>query len=293
MATPPEPPPDYVAEEEVTRPAGPPPERNWWVWLVVLLVLVASGLLAWYFLSRGSDKSKVPDVTGLPEQVAAQRVHQKGLIAIPNTGPSPRPVGVVFAQRPGPGVQVDKGQTVTIFISSGPARKAVPNVTDLPFEQAQQRLTAAGFKSRVKRVASTRPKGVVTEQAPVAGVTAVKGTTVVLTVSNGPKPVIVPSFVGQTQGAAVSQLTKLGLKPQLQNVPSNKPVGLVVAQKPSAGTEVDKGSTVVLNVSRGTGGGTTTVQTTTTTATTAATTAANSSIPRSSYVAIFVGRFSG
>ncbi len=272
MATPPEPPPDYVAEEEVTRPAGPPPERNWWVWLVLLLVLVVGGLLAWYFLSRGSDKSKVPDVIGLPEQVAAQRIHQKGLIAIPNTGSSSRPVAVVFAQRPGPGVQVDKGQTVTIFISSGPARKAVPNVTDLPLEQAQQRLTAVGFKSRVKRVASTRPKGVVTEQAPVAGVTAVKGTTVVLRVSNGRQPVIVPSFVGQTQGAAVSQLTKLGLKPQLQNVPSNKPVGLVVAQKPAAGTEVDKGSTVVLNVSRGTGGGTTTVQTTTTTAATAATT---------------------
>jgi beta-lactam-binding protein with PASTA domain len=273
MATPPEPPPDYVAEEEVTRPAGPPPpERNWWVWLVLLLVLVVGGLLAWYFLSRGSDKSKVPNVIGLPEQVAAQRVHQKGLIAIPNTGPSSRPVAVVFAQRPGPGVQVDKGQTVTIFISSGPARKAVPNVTGLPLEQAQQQLTAVGFKSQVKRVASTRPKGVVTEQAPVAGVTAVKGTTVVLTVSNGRQPVIVPSVVGQTQGAAVSQLTKLGLKPQLQNVPSNKPVGLVVAQKPAAGTEVDKGSTVVLNVSRGTGGGTTTLQSTTTTATTAATT---------------------
>jgi beta-lactam-binding protein with PASTA domain len=272
MATPPEPPPDYVAEEEVTRPAGPPPpERNWWVWLVVLLVLVVGGLLAWYFLSRGSDKSKVPDVIGLPEQVAAQRVHQKGLIAIPNTGPSSRSVGVVFAQRPGPGVQVDKGQTVTIFISSGPARKAIPNVTDLPLEQAQQRLTAAGFKSRVKRVASKRPKGVVTEQTPVAGVTAVKGTTVVLTVSNGRQPVIVPSVVGQTQGAAVSQLTKLGLKPQLQNVPSNKPVGLVVAQKPAAGQEVNKGSTVILNVSRGTGGGTTTPQTTTTTATTATT----------------------
>ena len=97
----------------------------------------------------------------------------------------------------------------------------------------------------------------------------VKGTTVVLSVSNGLKPVVVPSLVGQTQGAAVSQLTKLGLKPQLQNVSSSQPAGLVVAQKPPAGKEVDKGSAVVLNVSRGTGGGTTTVQTTTTTTTTA------------------------
>ena len=264
-------PPDFTATEEVAEPVGPPPERNWWIWLVLLLLLVVGGLLAWYFLSRGSDKSTVPDVIGLPEQVAAQRIHQRGLIAIPNTAPSSRPVGVVFAQRPGAGVQIDKGQSVTISISGGPAGKAVPNVTGLPLQRAQQQLQSAGFQSRVKRVASSQPKGVVTEQAPVAGVTAVKGTTVVLSVSNGRKPVIVPSVVGQTQGAAVTQLTKLGLKAQLQNVPSDKPAGQVVAQKPPAGKEVDKGSTVVLNVSRGTGGVSTTVQTTTAATTTSTT----------------------
>ena len=260
------------ATEEVAEPLGPPPERNWWIWLVLLLLLVVGGLLAWYFLSRGNDKRTVPKVVGLPEQVAAQRIHQKGLVAIPNTGLSSRPIGVVFAQRPGAGVQVDKGQSVTISISGGPARKAVPNVTGLPVAQAQQRLTAAGFKSQVKRVASTQPKGIVTQQAPVAGVTALKGTPVQLSVSNGAKPVAVPSLVGQTQGAAVTQLTKLGLKPQLQNVASSQPAGQVVGQKPPAGTEVDKGSTVVVNVSRGTGGGTTTVNATTTAVTTAATT---------------------
>ena len=272
MATPREPPRGYIPGEEVTRPVGPPPERNWWIWLVLLLLLVVGGLLAWFFLSRSSDKATVPDVIGEPEQVAAQRIHQKGLIAIPNVAPSSRPIGVVFAQRPGAGVQVDKGQSVTISISGGPARKAVPNVTSLPLAQARQRLTAAGFKSQVKRVASTRPKGIVTQQTPVAGVTAVKGTTVQLSVSNGVKPVVIPSLAGQTQGAAVTQLTKLGLKPQLQNVSSSQPAGQVVAQKPPAGSEVDKGSTVVLNVSRGTGGGTTTVHATTTAATTTGTT---------------------
>jgi beta-lactam-binding protein with PASTA domain len=260
-----------AATEEVVEPAAPPPERNWWIWLVLLLLLVVGGLLAWFFLTRGSDKTTVPRVVGLQESAATQRLQAKHLKVLPNTAPSSRPLGVVFAQRPGAGAQVKKGQTVAISVSGGPARLAVPNVTSVPLKQAQQKLTAAGFKSSVKRVASTRPKDVVTDQAPVAGVTAVKGTTVVLSVSNGLKPVVVPSLVGQTQGAAVSQLTKLGLKPQLQNVSSGQPAGLVVAQKPPAGKEVDKGSTVVLNVSRGAAGGTTTVQTTTTTTTSAAT----------------------
>jgi beta-lactam-binding protein with PASTA domain len=257
-------------EEEVAEPAGPPPERYWWLWLLLLLLLVVAGLLIWYFVSRGNDKAGVPDVVGLREPVAAQRIQQKGLIVAPRPGPSARPAGIVFAQRPGAGVQLDKGKSVTIFVSTGPVRIAVPDVADLPLASADTKLTAAGLKAKVKRVASTRPKGIVIEQSPVAGVTVAKGTTVTLSVSNGQKPVIVPSLVGSTQGAAVTQLTKLGLKPKLQNVPSSKPAGQVAAQNPPAGKEVDKGSTVILNVSNGSGGGsTTTLQTTTTTGTAA------------------------
>jgi beta-lactam-binding protein with PASTA domain len=277
-------------EEEVAEPVAPPPERNWWVWLLLLLLLVVAGLLLWFFLSRGSDKRTVPDVVGMNSNAAARRLHDKDLNAIPNTAPSSRPVGIVFAQRPGAGTRVKKGSDVTISISGGLARKAVPNVTDLPVAQAQQQLTSAGFQTVVKRVASTRTKGVVTTQDPAPGVTAVKGATVTLSVSNGQKPVVVPSLVGLTQGAAVTQLTKAGLKPQLQNVASRKPAGQVVSQKPPAGKQVDKGSTVVLNVSSGAGGGTTTVQTTATTATTsAATPSAGTQIPTVRGLAIVAG----
>src|SRR5207247_1175590 len=134
--------------------------------------------------------------------------------------------------------------------------------TGLPLKDARQNLQSAGFATEVKRVASSRPKGIVVDQEPVAGVTAVRGTTVKLDVSSGVKPVIVPRLIGQTQGAAVSTLTKLGLKPLLQNVPSSKPVGIVVGQKPPAGKEVEKGSSVTANVSTGTGPSTTTLATT-------------------------------
>jgi serine/threonine-protein kinase len=121
-------------------------------------------------------------------------------------------------------------------------------------------------------VASTKAKGIVIEQDPAAGVTAVRGTTVTLSVSSGAKPVVVPRVVGQTQGAAVQALTALGLKPVLQNVPSDQPAGTVVGQKPPAGKEVDKGAEVTVNVSTGTGQPTTTTTTTATTTTTPTTT---------------------
>jgi serine/threonine-protein kinase len=274
--------PSSAATEEVAEPAGPPPERYWWLWLLLLLLLVIGGLLAWWLLTRGDDKATVPNVIGLRSQAAAARIHDKGLKVTPVTGQSKRPPDVVFAQRPGAGTQLGEGQTVTISISSG--RLAVPDVTSLPVKQAQQRLVDAGFQSEVKRVASSRPKGVVIEQSPVGGVTAVRGTTVTLSVSSGAKPAVVPQVVGQTQGSAVNALTAVGLKPVLHNVPSAKPAGVVVAQKPAAGKEVDKGAKIDLNVSTGTGPSTTTVATTTTTATTATvpttTTAAGLRVPR-------------
>jgi eukaryotic-like serine/threonine-protein kinase len=272
--------PSAAVAEEVAEPVGPPPERYWWLWLLLLLLLVAGGLLAWYFLSRGDDKAVVPNVIGLREQPAQIRIQDRGLEALSRSAQSDRPTGVVFAEKPGAGTQLGKGQTVTIFVSSG--RLAVPDVTALPLADAQQKLQARGFKAEVKRVASTRPKGIVLEQDPAAGVTAVSGTTVTLSVSSGAKPVVVPRVVGQTQGAAVQALTALGLKPVLQNVPSDQPAGTVVGQKPPAGKEVDKGAEVTVNVSTGTGQPTTTTTTTTTTATTTGTTttAAPVRVPR-------------
>jgi beta-lactam-binding protein with PASTA domain len=260
-------PAEAAETEEMVAPAGPPQAaRRWWLWLLLLLVLVVGGLLAWYFLTRGNDKATVPNVIGLKEDVAAQRIDDSGLKSVPRTGQSDRPQGVVFAQAPGAGTQLDEGQTVTISISAG--RQAVPNVTGLQEQQAVQQLDSAGLKSQVRRVASSHPKGIVLAQSPDAGVVAASGTTVTLTVSNGVKPVVVPSVVGQSQGSAVNTLTALGLKATLNNVTSARPAGTVVAQKPAAGKEVPRGSTVTLNVSTGTGGGGATTSTTPTLPTT-------------------------
>jgi beta-lactam-binding protein with PASTA domain len=248
--------PSAAATQEIVEVPPGPPERHWWIWLLLLLLIVVGGLLAWYFLSRGDDKKTVPNVIGLRSEVAAQRIHDEDLEALPRTAQSNRPPGVVFAQKPGAGTQLDEGQTVTITISSG--RLAVPDVTGMSLKTAQSQLTSAGFKTEVKRVASSRPEDIVIDQEPVAGVTAERGTTIRLIVSSGAKPVVVPRLIGQTQGAAVATLTDLGLKSQLKDVPSDQPAGVVVAQNPPAGKEVDEGSTVALNISTGSGGGTTT-----------------------------------
>jgi serine/threonine-protein kinase len=272
------PPARTATEEEVAEPAGPPPERYWWLWLVLLLLLVIAGLVIWWLLTRGSEKSTVPNVIGLRAPAAVQRISDKHLKPATIQGQSKRPPGVVFAQRPGAGTQLKHGQTVVISVASG--RLTVPDVTSLSEPQAVQQLTAAGFKTIVKRVASSRPKGVVISETPAAGVTAARGTTVQLTVSSAVKPVVVPQVVGQSQGSAVNALAAVKLKPVLKNVASTKAAGTVVAQKPKAGVQVDKGSKVTLNVSTGSGPSTTTTLTSTTT--TLTTTTATATTPATS-----------
>lgn len=258
--------PNAVTTEEEVVP--PPRPRPWWPWLLLLLLLVVGGLIAWWLLTRGNDKTTVPHVVGLQQQVAETRIHDANLKVLTAQGPSDQPQGIVFKQKPGAGTQLDEGQTVTITISNGPARASVPDVRGKTEKEAVAQLTGLGFKTTVKRAASSKQTGTVVSQAPAAGVTAEKGATVTLVVSNGQKPVVVPAVVGLDQNSAVQKLTAVDLVPQIHNASSTRPKGTVFGQKPPAGTEVDKGSHVTINVSTGSGGGGTTTNGTTTNGTT-------------------------
>jgi serine/threonine-protein kinase len=88
---------------------------------------------------------------------------------------------------------------------------------------------------------------VVTTVATATTPTAARATTA------APKPagIAVPYVVGKQAPAAVKRLTRDGLRPQVKSVFAAKPTGIVVSEKPTAGTRLKKGSLVTLNVSKG------------------------------------------
>jgi serine/threonine-protein kinase len=87
---------------------------------------------------------------------------------------------------------------------------------------------------------------------------------------------VVPAVVGMQQQEAIGKLTGEGFNVRAIVGPASKPSGIVVAQKPGGGSRLDKGQTVVIDVSNGhavsTGATTTTSATTTAGTTTSATT---------------------
>jgi beta-lactam-binding protein with PASTA domain len=236
-----------VVEEEV--PARRPPRL--WPWLLALLLLVVGGLIAYFLLTRGPDKTTMPRVVGLTESAARVRLAESNLEGDVTRRRSERAAGVVFAQAPGAGVQLDEGQTVKMFVSSGLVEVPVPSVRDLKEEEAVAKLKAAGFKTQVRRVFAGAPKGVVVEQEPRGGERAAKESTVVLTVSKGRNLKPVPDLVGQQEGEAVSKLRAAGFTARIFDVPSAEPQGVVVAQQPAGGEQAPPDSRVRLNISTG------------------------------------------
>jgi len=160
-------------------------------------------------------------------------------------------VGRVIEQSRPPGERTEKGNLVTIFVSTGKPKVTVPSVVGQRSEDAVAALTSRGLKVDVHRVNSDKESGTVTGQAPKAGVRLVKGERVRINVSQGPKPVAIPPVVGQPYESAASTLQASGFAVARRDVESNDPKGVVVQQDPGANTLVSPGTTVTLFVSKG------------------------------------------
>jgi serine/threonine-protein kinase len=246
---------EEVEEEPYEVVAAPPPDRNFWPWLLLLLLLVLGGLAAlWYFTQEDDPETKpVPVVVRLTEQDAVDRLEDEGFEVQVRRAPNEAPQGVVFAQDPRGGAELEEGETVVIDVSSGPAEVDVPNVVGLPFAQAEERLEEAGLRARRFNVFSEEPPGVVVAQDPAAGEQAAEDAAVRVNVSRGTGRVEVPDVVGRTAAEAGSILRRAGLEARVVEVPSDEPGGTVVAQSPAEGSEIARGERVRINVSDGQG----------------------------------------
>jgi eukaryotic-like serine/threonine-protein kinase len=102
---------------------------------------------------------------------------------------SDQPVDTVLSTDPAGGTEVDRGSTVSVVISSGPANVQVPNVIDQDVAAAQTALQEAGFDvSVIEGDGSCDPApGTVTGQSPSAGNEVPPGTTVEITVAQEPE----------------------------------------------------------------------------------------------------------
>ncbi len=153
------------------------------------------------FASKGPATVAVPNVVGLPEQQARDRLAAAGLEVSAFEVFSDEPEGTVIAQNPGSGERVSKDAGVRINVSQGSGLVDVPSVVGLPQADAQAQLADLGLEANVFRVPSIEPAGTVVAQNPVGGQVE-DGSAVRLNVSTGtPAPQVRDRGRGRTRAS--------------------------------------------------------------------------------------------
>jgi serine/threonine-protein kinase len=300
--------------ELLPPPDEPPPRRELWPWLLVLGLLVLAGLAAIWYATRDTGSAAagqttqlttvqaapvrprtkpkkqttttspavsqvaVPDLVGRQRDDAIRTLEDAGLTASVAEVPSDQAKGLVVAQHPAGGTQVDKGSSVAFNVSKGkdkppePATVPVPNVVGDSRRSAERSIEDAGLHPSIQRVPSSQEKDTVVSQSPSGGTSAQRGAGVLINVSTGPaktakpsktKPAkprkqqqqttaTVPDVIGETETAATSDLQSAGFSVSSVDQPTNDPSmdGLVVDQSPPGGSDVDPDSTVTIYVGR-------------------------------------------
>ncbi len=151
------------------------------------------------------------------------------------------------------GEKVKKGTLVKIVISRGKA-VYVPNLKGLTKDKAKEKAKKEGFVLSItkKKYSDTVPKNCVISQDLKPKDKYEEGTTIKVTLSKGVEQVTVPDVKGKKIKKAKDILIKSGLTYEIKESYSDyAESGCVIKQSISANKKVDKGSLIVLTVSKG------------------------------------------
>lgn len=163
------------------------------------------------------------------------------------------PAGAIIRTEPGGDQRVLRGGTVTAWLSRGPERYGVPDVTRTTLDEATQ---AIGENSlTVGDVAQsyhdTVAEGRVISQGVDPGTQAKRDTPVSLVISRGPAPVAVVSFVGKPASELDAWAGENAIRLSVASENHDTvPRGAVIAQDPASG-EVRRGDAMAVLVSKG------------------------------------------
>jgi serine/threonine-protein kinase len=199
--------------------------------------------------SLGPPPVKVPDLVGSTVPEARRTLEEVGLeLGQPTERYDEKyEVGEIISQSVPARDKLPQGSTVDVVVSKGPAPVPVPKVVGETQENAEG-LLAPWVVNVETEYSDTVERGYVISQDPERKTELQPGETVTIVVSLGPEEFELPSFRGMTQTAAVAEIRRLGLVPQVVEVPGAVGELTVASQIPLAGTTVRAGDRITIYV---------------------------------------------
>lgn len=222
---------------------------------IVALIAATLAVVSWYVVIGPGSKVVVPSLAGLTTQEAKIQLEDLGLnLDITRKEFSEDiPEGKVISSNPAGGGRVEPDGTVSVTISRGKERYAVPNLQGLKIEAAENLLKDNKLivGEIVAEFSTEFPKEFIMRSAPAAGERIKRDSQVNIFVSKGIEQIGISNYRGKSGEQALNELTEAGFEVETKYVFSEDlPIGAVVSQSPAAG-DADKGSTVNLLVSKG------------------------------------------
>jgi eukaryotic-like serine/threonine-protein kinase len=226
--------------------------RRWIPWVIGLVVLLAGAIAAAYvLLSGGSNGLFMPEVVGLSQSKAVSAVKGAGLKYTIVDGPNSQYAkGEVYNSSPSGGSSVNKGQTVTLDVSTGAKKVTIPSdIVGESYQTAYSQLSGLGLSvTSTTNNSSTQPANTVLSSNPRVGSAVNPGSSVVLTISGG--GVKVPDVTSLTTNSASALLKSYNFKVSVETEagPSGTTPGVVWSQNPGSGVTEPSGYTVIIFV---------------------------------------------
>jgi eukaryotic-like serine/threonine-protein kinase len=232
-------------------------------WGILVAVLVVAGLATVVGARMLSVATAVvPELVGLQRAEAVELATAEGwtvTVEIIRSDTEPR-MGHVVSSVPPPGFRLALSEPLVLVISAGPEFRVLPEIDGAVASEARRLLESLGLAvEEIEEFDEELPVGgviswEVRDQPELrAGDSILPGETVVMRVSIGPAPRLVPDLSGLSIEEAEGALLRLRLEPvRLDDVfDPVVPVGQVAFQSPAAQRQVARGAVVEIAASKG------------------------------------------
>lgn len=235
-------------------------KRKKWpaVLITTFLILAVLGLLTITFLPGllAAKDVKIPDISGMELDEAISKLNLNGLevekqIEIPDDAIDQ---GKVIKTDPEIGTTVKENTKVTLYISTGKEKMELSDYVGRVYDDVFPLLENRIFKDIKKtEIYDESEPGTILSQTPPGGDKVVpEDTELKFEVSKGPETIILKDLTQYTLKSAEDYASLVGLKIETEEKYDDKvPADMVISQNPKPKTEMNKGDTVTVIISKG------------------------------------------
>lgn len=250
-----------------SRPSGDlNPDRKYfrltvWAFIGLSAILILAALTSFLLTIRGPEETQVPDVANTELVDSLLALQERGLYPHVQLRYHSDPTlkGHVISQDPEAGAVVRAGRRINLIVSQGAVIEEVADYRGRVLQEVQGEIQALGAGGQellridsVSYVFDDAAVGTIIGQDPAPGAEISGATDLDLVVSRGPdiERISLPTFLGLDWSDALQVLSRdnVPFVFRVEEQPSIGQEGVVVAQDPEAGTQVEADSPVFLTI---------------------------------------------